>query len=121
MMADVATVVRGYKQREVVTRFGGKEAVELALYKEGDANTVSVARSVRERLERVKKEIPEGLEVVAGTDQSRFIEASIDDVISAAVQGGIIAILVLLLFLKTCAARSSSRSRSRSRSSPRSS
>ena len=99
-MADVATVVRGHKQREVVTRFGGKEAVELALYKEGDANTVSVARSVRERLERVKKEMPEGLTVVAGTDQSRFIEASIDDVISAAVQGGIIAILVLLLFLK---------------------
>jgi HAE1 family hydrophobic/amphiphilic exporter-1 len=55
---------------------------------------------VRERLDRVKKEMPEGLEVVAGTDQSRFIEASIDDVISAAVQGGIIAILVLLLFLK---------------------
>lgn len=99
-MADVATVVRGHKQREVVTRFGGTEAVELALYKEGDANTVSVARSVRERLERVKKEMPEGLTVVAGTDQSRFIEASIDDVISAAVQGGIIAILVLLLFLK---------------------
>ena len=30
MMSDVATVVRGHKQREVVTRFGGKEAVELA-------------------------------------------------------------------------------------------
>ena len=40
----VATVQRGHKQREVVTRYGGKEAVELALYKEGDANTVGVAR-----------------------------------------------------------------------------
>ena len=99
-MADVATVVRGSKQREVITRFGGKEAVELALYKEGDANTVGVARSLRQRLERVKKELPEGLEIVTGADQSRFIEASIKDVISAAAQGGIIAIFVLLLFLK---------------------
>jgi len=99
-MADVATVQRGHKQREVVTRYGGKEAVELALYKEGDANTVGVARSVRDRLERVKKELPEGLEIVTGSDQSRFIEASIKDVINACVQGGIIAIFVLLLFLK---------------------
>ena len=99
-MSDVAVVDRGHKQREVVTRFGGKEAVELALYKEGDANTVGVARSVRERLERVKKELPEGLTIVTGSDQSRFIEASIKDVINACAQGGLIAILVLLLFLK---------------------
>ncbi len=99
-MADVATVQRGHKQREVVTRYGGQEAVELALYKEGDANTVGVARAVRQRIERVKKELPEGLEIVTGSDQSRFIEASIKDVIDAAVQGGLIAILVLLLFLK---------------------
>ena len=99
-MSDVAVVNRGHKQREVVTRFGGKEAVELALYKEGDANTVGVARSVRERLERVKKELPEGLTIVTGSDQSRFIEASIKDVINACAQGGLIAILVLLLFLK---------------------
>lgn len=100
IMADVATVARGHKQREVISRLGSKEAVELALYKEGDANTVAVARSLRQRLERVKKELPEGLEIVTGSDQSRFIEASIRNVISAAAQGGAIAILVLLLFLK---------------------
>jgi HAE1 family hydrophobic/amphiphilic exporter-1 len=99
-MADVAVVERGHKQREVITRYAGKEAVELALYKEGDANTVGVARTIRQRLERVKGELPAGLEIATGSDQSRFIEASIDDVISAAVQGGGIAILVLLLFLK---------------------
>jgi len=99
-VADVATVERGHKQREVITRYGSKEAVELAIYKEGDANTVAVARSLRGRLERVKKELPEGLEIVTGSDQSRFIEASISNVISAAAQGGAIAILVLLLFLK---------------------
>ena len=99
-LADVAVVDRGHKQREVVVRYGGKEAVELALYKEGDANTVGVARALRERLERVKKELPAGLEIVTGSDQSRFIEASIKDVINACAQGGAIAILVLLLFLK---------------------
>jgi HAE1 family hydrophobic/amphiphilic exporter-1 len=99
-LADVAEVTRGHKRREVVTRFGGKEAVELALYKEGDANTVAVAKAVHERLENVKKELPEGVEVVVGADQSRFIRASIDEVIQNAWMGGLIAIGVLLLFLK---------------------
>lgn len=99
-LGDVATVERGHKQREVVTRFGGREAVELALYKEGDANTVAVAQAVRERLERVGKELPPDVEVVAGEDQSRFIRASIDEVLGNAILGGLIAVVVLLFFLK---------------------
>jgi len=99
-MADVASVVRGHKQREVITRFGGDEAVEMALYKEGDANTVSVAKAIFARLERVKKELPAGINVVAGVDQSRFIRASIQEVISNALIGGLIAIVILMFFLK---------------------
>jgi len=41
-LRDVATVERGYKDREAITRVNGQESVELAIYKEGDANTVQV-------------------------------------------------------------------------------
>jgi HAE1 family hydrophobic/amphiphilic exporter-1 len=102
-MADVAEVIRGHKQREVITRFGGREAVELGLYKEGDANTVQVARAIKRRLERVQKELPPGIQVVAGVDQSRFIQASIDEVIGNALLGGAIAVVILLFFLKDLA------------------
>jgi HAE1 family hydrophobic/amphiphilic exporter-1 len=99
-LADVATVVRGHKQREVITRFGGKEAVELAIYKEGDANTVLVAQALRTRLDGLKKELPDGVQVGAGVDQSRFIESAIDEVLSNAIVGGLLAMLILYLFLK---------------------
>jgi len=99
-VGDVATVTRTNKQREVITRFGGDEAVELALYKEGDANIVKVARSVDSRLEHIREELPDGVEIVAGVDQSRFIQASIREVLSNAVVGGLVAMLVLLLFLR---------------------
>ncbi len=99
-VSDIASVRRGHKQREVITRFGGGEAVELAMYKEGDTNTVQVARSILKRLESVKGELPEGIEVVTGIDQSEFIQASIDEVLMNALVGGGIAILVLLFFLK---------------------
>ncbi|HEY5611101.1 MAG TPA: efflux RND transporter permease subunit, partial [Thermoanaerobaculia bacterium] len=99
-MSDVGEVVRGHKQRQVITRFGGKEAVELALYKEGDANIVQVARAIEQRLERVKKELPENIQLLTGADQSRFIQASVNEVLSNAILGGLIAIIVLLFFLK---------------------
>jgi HAE1 family hydrophobic/amphiphilic exporter-1 len=97
---DVAEVSRGHRQREVITRFDGQEAVELAIYKEGDANTVQVSKAVSRRLEGTAKELPEGIEVVTGVDQSEFIQASIREVLNNALLGGAIAIAVLLLFLK---------------------
>jgi hydrophobic/amphiphilic exporter-1 (mainly G- bacteria), HAE1 family len=100
LMSDVAEVTRGHKQREAITRFKGEEAVELAIYKEGDANTVSVARAVQKRLERSQKELPAGITVTTGVDQSRFIENSINEVIVNALEGGALSILIILLFLK---------------------
>jgi HAE1 family hydrophobic/amphiphilic exporter-1 len=70
------------------------------VYKEGDANTVKVARSVHTRLEAIAEELPDNVEIASGTDQSRFIEASIREVLSNAFLGGVVAVLVLLLFLK---------------------
>jgi len=99
-VGDVAEVTRTHKQREVITRYDGHEAVELAVYKEGDANTVQVAKSVAARLERTRKELPDGVEIVSGADQSRFIQASVREVLSNALVGGLVAIVVLLLFLK---------------------
>ena len=99
-VGDVAAVTRGHKQREVITRYRGEEAVELAVYKEGDSNTVQVARAVSRRLESISGELPEAIEIVSGADQSRFIEASIREVLANAAIGGAAAILILLLFLK---------------------
>ena len=98
-LRDVATVTRGYKDREAITRVGGRESVELAIYKEGDANTVQVARRVQQRLEKINESLPDDMELVTIYDQSRFISSAVDDVKKAAVYGGIIAIIVLFGFL----------------------
>ncbi len=99
-LRDVATVTRGYKEREAITRVNGGESVELAVYKEGDANTVRVARRVEQRLEQVRKTLPEDLELIKVYDQSNFISAAIRQVSSAALFGGLLAIMVLYGFLR---------------------
>jgi hydrophobic/amphiphilic exporter-1 (mainly G- bacteria), HAE1 family len=99
-LRDVASVTSGYKDREAITRVDGKEAIELAVYKEGDANTVQLARNVQERLKALEKTLPEGTEVITVYDQSTFIAAAIGEVKSAALIGGLLAILVLYAFLR---------------------
>ncbi|MCZ8530427.1 efflux RND transporter permease subunit [Alteromonas sp. PRIM-21] len=99
-LKDVATVENAYKDRDVVTRFNGSEGIEIAIYKEGDANAVDVAQKVAGRLNEVNNNLPENYTLDEIYDQSVFIKQAIDNVKSAAVMGGILAMLVLYLFLK---------------------
>ena len=98
-LRDVATVERGYKDREAITRVRGRESVELAVYKEGDANTVQVANRISARLTALNESLPDEIEVITIYDQSKFISSSVSDVRNAAILGGIIAIIVLYGFL----------------------
>ncbi len=99
-LSDVATVRMGTKEREEITRVNGRECVEIAIFKEGDANTVTAARAIRQRLDEWKKKLPEGYEMSVMFDQSHFIEQSINEVRKSAVIGGILAVIVLFLFLR---------------------
>jgi len=99
-LRDVATVERGYKDREAITRVKGRESVELAVYKEGDANTVQVANRLEGRLERIRETLPDNIELITVYSQARFISSAVDNVKTAAVLGGIIAIIVLFGFLQ---------------------
>ena len=99
-LKDVANVVRGHKEREAIIRLGGEEAVEMAIYKEGDANTVSTADAVQKRLDELKSQLPADMELTVIDDQSRFIRNAISDVKFDALLGGMLAVLIIFLFLR---------------------
>jgi len=99
-LKDVADVRQGYKEREAVIRSAGHEAVELAIYKEGDANTVSTADALEQRLDIIRKEMPKDIAMTAVEDQSVFIRHAIKDVKVDAVIGGLLSILIIFLFLR---------------------
>jgi HAE1 family hydrophobic/amphiphilic exporter-1 len=98
-LRDVAAVSQGYKDREAIIRLGGQEAVELAIYKEGDANTVNVADAVNKALVGLKKELPYGTELTTIQDQSIFIKNALHEVRNEALLGGLFAILIIFFFL----------------------
>ncbi|TKR33357.1 efflux RND transporter permease subunit [Luteimonas gilva] len=99
-LKDIADVRQGYKEREAIIRLGGKEAVELAIYKEGDANTVATADAIQARLNQIKNQIPADVELTTIDDQSQFIRHAINDVKLDAVIGGFLAVLIIFLFLR---------------------
>ncbi|HEY0310322.1 MAG TPA: efflux RND transporter permease subunit, partial [Luteimonas sp.] len=99
-LKDVATITQGYKEREAIIRLGGHEAVELAIYKEGDANTVATADAIEAQLAAIRAQVPADVELTVVEDQSQFIRHAISDVKIDAVIGGLLAILVIFLFLR---------------------
>ncbi|RYZ69833.1 MAG: efflux RND transporter permease subunit, partial [Lysobacteraceae bacterium] len=99
-LKDIAEVRQGYKEREGIIRLAGSEAVELAIYKEGDANTVATADAVQKKLDQLKEQIPADVELTPIEDQSQFIRHAISDVKKDAVIGGMLAILIIFLFLR---------------------
>jgi hydrophobic/amphiphilic exporter-1 (mainly G- bacteria), HAE1 family len=99
-LKDVARVVRGYKDRTAITRLNGQECIELAIYKEGDANTVQLAHGITGKLDALKDTLPGGTKLVPVYDQSKFIASAVSDVKDAAILGGLLSILVLYFFLR---------------------
>jgi hydrophobic/amphiphilic exporter-1 (mainly G- bacteria), HAE1 family len=96
---DVAQVVDGFADRESLARYNGAEAVGILLFKEAGANTVQVARMVDEVIGLLRTEFPE-IALDVAYSQAGFIADSIDSVISALLFGGLLAFLVLFLFLR---------------------
>lgn len=99
LLRDVARVVPGYKERTAIIRINGREAVELAIFREGDGNTVAVAQDVTRRLETLQKSLPANMQLTPLYDQSLFIRDAIAGVLQAGILGGLLAVLVLYLFL----------------------
>ena len=99
-LGDIATVQDSHKEPTSMNRFNGFQGVEIAIYKEGDANTVQVAQNIQFRIAQLQNDIPSQYQLQLVYDQSRFIASAIDEVKSAAIIGGLLAMLVLYLFLK---------------------
>ena len=99
-LRDIAAIRQGYKERTAITRMMGTEAIEIAIYKEGDANTVAVSKAVEKKLESIKNILPPDIKIMKVYDQSLFIQQAINEVIDAGIIGGILAIIVLYIFLR---------------------
>ncbi|MHC1760435.1 MAG: efflux RND transporter permease subunit [Negativicutes bacterium] len=97
---DVATVQDSHKEARVLSHYNGKPAVSLAVRKQPDANTMEVVDGIKAAMDKIQKEIP-GAELVITYDQGGYIKNSVMNVQENAVIGGLLAIGVVFLFLRS--------------------
>ncbi|HEY8486735.1 MAG TPA: efflux RND transporter permease subunit [Limnochordales bacterium] len=100
-LGDLAEVKEDFSDVNVINRLNGKPAVGLSIQKEGQANTVLVARRVRQEVERLRRDLGSDVELAVVFDEAEFIERSIRDVLQNAIIGAVLAGLILLFFLQS--------------------
>ncbi len=100
-LKDVARVFEAPAERNEIVRLNGKHGVIIRMNKQSDKNTVIVARNIMKQLEVIRRTLPRDMEITPIFNQAEYIERSIDNVISSAWQGGLIAILVVLAMLRS--------------------
>lgn len=98
-LSDVAEVRDGFADLSTLSRTNGERSLSLSIQKQTDSNTVEVASSVREEIEKIKNEYS-NYSFSLAMDQSDFIEDSISSVSQNAILGGLLAVIILFLFLR---------------------
>jgi len=99
-LSDVGTVEDGFKEIQRYVRINGQRGAVLFIQKESEANTVQVAQQVRKRIEQLKKRLPPDIEVISVMDQSEDVERTIKDLSNTLLLGGLLAMGVVLIFLR---------------------
>ena len=99
-LSDVATVKDGFKERTSYSRYNGKENVSVSIQKQAEGNTIRTIQKILKELKSIKNILPEHVNIDIVYDQSKFIRGAIQGVSDAAIQGGVLAFLVLVFFLR---------------------
>ena len=99
-LGDLATIRDGFEEESINSRFDGKPSIELEIYRTGTQSTIEVSERVINYVETKESELPAGVSLSVWRDRSEPLEARLSTLISSAVQGGLLVILLLALFLR---------------------
>lgn len=102
-LTDIARVLDTYRDNRVYARLNGKPAVQVAVSKQPDANTVAVVDGCNRVLARLQAEgfFPPDVTSEVVEDQAFYVRAAVSGVGNAALLGGMLAMLVVFLFLRS--------------------
>jgi len=100
-LRDIGRAEDSMEERRTIARFNGLPGVGIGIQKQSGTNTIEVINRVKKELENIKKALPAGTRLDISFDQSDFIKRSIREVQYHLIYGGILAILVVLLFLRS--------------------
>lgn len=96
----VAEVKWGISEETSITKFSGTPGLRLVVRKQSGANTVEVVAKLQQRLKQIEKTLPQGVRIVEAFNTADFVTQSIKSVSNSGILGGILAVFVVLFFLR---------------------
>ncbi len=100
-LEQVAFVEDGLADERSVARLNGQPAVSLAVRQQSGSNLVKVAQQVKAELDQIRGELPQGYQLLLVQDNSEFVEDSVNEAQGELLRGGVLAVLVILVFLRS--------------------
>ncbi|WP_207459018.1 multidrug efflux RND transporter permease subunit [Azospirillum sp. SYSU D00513] len=97
---DVATVELGAQSYSSTSKLNGNPAATLVVYQAADANALDVAQSVQAELARLSERFPEGLDYAVVFDTTRFVNATIEEIVLTLGITFVLVVAVTYLFLQ---------------------
>ncbi|MCM2562286.1 efflux RND transporter permease subunit [Lutimaribacter sp. EGI FJ00015] len=100
-LGDVARVEPGVADDSTIARSDGRDAVGIAIQRQSQSNTLQISNAVRAEIDQLRPTLPEGMEILIGSDDALFVGASIREVVNALMISLGLVVLVILLFLRS--------------------
>ncbi|MFH1208263.1 MAG: efflux RND transporter permease subunit [Candidatus Omnitrophota bacterium] len=101
---DIGIVVDGLADKTSISRYNGAENISVAIQKQSNANTIQVVDQLRKELKFLEEDLnSRGLQVKIVYDHSTFIRGTIENLAHEAMQGGILALITLYIYLRAIA------------------
>lgn len=98
-LKDVATITDTHKEQRSISRVDGRPCVSLQIRRNTDANVVKVCDKITEALPDIRRFVPKGARLDIIYDESEFVKKSIRAMKETAIEGALLAILVIFIFL----------------------
>ncbi len=96
---DIAKIENGFEEKSSIAYYQGNQAIGIDIVKQSGANTVEVAKNVKTIVNEIKSSLPEGIKVDIVSDNSVAIEESVNEVMKTIIEGCVLAVIIVFLFL----------------------
>lgn len=99
-LGEIAQIVDGFSEDPLYSRFDGRSAAFINVYRVGDQNAITLATTVKDYLKERTETLPAGIELSYWRDGSKVVKARLNTLVNSATQGMALVVLLLALFLR---------------------
>lgn len=100
LLGDVAEVIDGFADQDVITRFNDRPALSLEVYVTSHPDVLATSKEVRDFVERMRPRLPPGVELTVWRDMSIPFKGRVNTLVTNGIGGLALVFVVLLLFLR---------------------